>query len=197
MGPDHPDWESYEHSRWGIIYKTSGEKWNWDKKLAEVIPGVDYPAPTCQYCHMYVGDGRWEMNVETKGIWRMGVIPPKEVEFKSGLKDFPYGIKIPPMDKKLEIYSAESKAKRSHWVEMCSKCHSSRFPSMWLDSLDQYMFESWKRIDEAQLIVEGLFAEDLVKTPFFDNDPVAQIVSAVMFAGVCAYLWWDSTRKVE
>ncbi|HSP89349.1 MAG TPA: OPT/YSL family transporter, partial [Vicinamibacterales bacterium] len=41
------------------------------------------------------------------------------------------------------------------------------------------------------------FAEDLVKTPFFDNDPVSQIVSAVMFAGVCAYLWWDSTRKVE
>jgi hypothetical protein len=171
MGPDHPDWESYEHSRWGIIYKTSGEKWNWDKKLAEVIPGVDYPAPTCQYCHMYVGGGRWEMNVETKGIWRMGVIPPKEVEFKSGLKDFPYGIKIPPMDKKIEIYSAESKTKRRHWVEMCSKCHSSRFPSMWLDSLDQYMFESWKRIDEAQLIVEGLFAEDLVKPSPEDRPP--------------------------
>jgi hypothetical protein len=41
------------------------------------------------------------------------------------------------------------------------------------------------------------FSEDLVKTPFFDNDPVSQIVSAVMFAGVCAYLWWDTTRKVE
>lgn len=41
------------------------------------------------------------------------------------------------------------------------------------------------------------FSEDLVKTPFFDYDPVSQIVSALMFAGVCAYLWWDSTRKVE
>jgi putative OPT family oligopeptide transporter len=41
------------------------------------------------------------------------------------------------------------------------------------------------------------FSEDLVKTPFFDNDAVSQIVSAVMFVGVCAYLWWDSTRKVE
>jgi len=41
------------------------------------------------------------------------------------------------------------------------------------------------------------FSEDLVRTPFFDDDPVSQIVSALMFAGVCAYLWWDSTRKVE
>jgi hypothetical protein len=41
------------------------------------------------------------------------------------------------------------------------------------------------------------FAEDLVKAPFFENDPVSQPVSAVMFIGVCAYLWWDSTRKVE
>jgi uncharacterized oligopeptide transporter (OPT) family protein len=41
------------------------------------------------------------------------------------------------------------------------------------------------------------FAEDLVKTPFFDYDPVSQVVSAVMFVAVCAYLWWDATRKVE
>ena len=30
------------------------------------------------------------------------------------------------------------------------------------------------------------YREDLVKTPFFDSDPVAQIVSALMFAGVLA-----------
>jgi putative OPT family oligopeptide transporter len=41
------------------------------------------------------------------------------------------------------------------------------------------------------------FREDLVKSPFFDIDPAAQIVSAVMFVGVCAYLWWDATRRVE
>ncbi len=40
------------------------------------------------------------------------------------------GIKIPPMDKKLEIYSAESREKRRKWVELCSKCHSSRFAGM-------------------------------------------------------------------
>lgn len=41
------------------------------------------------------------------------------------------------------------------------------------------------------------YAESGVKTPFFDNDPVSQIVSAVMFTGVCVYLWWDSTRKTD
>ncbi len=41
------------------------------------------------------------------------------------------------------------------------------------------------------------FSEDLITTPFFDYDPASQIVSAVMFVAVCAYLWWDSTRKVE
>ncbi|OHB88102.1 MAG: hypothetical protein A3C38_05910 [Planctomycetes bacterium RIFCSPHIGHO2_02_FULL_50_42] len=163
MGPDHPDWESYEHSKWGTIYHTFGDRWDWEKRLSEVIPGKDYLAPTCQYCHMYVGDGRWEMNVETKGIWRMGVIPPKEVEFKSGLKDFPYGVKIPPMDKKLEIYSTENDTKRRYWVQLCSKCHGSRFSGMWLDTLDQYMFTSWKEIDEAQLILEELFAKDLIR----------------------------------
>ncbi|MCF6148029.1 MAG: multicopper oxidase domain-containing protein [Candidatus Kuenenia sp.] len=171
MGPDHPDWESYQHSKWGVIYETTKDQWNWEKKLAQVIPGADYLAPTCQYCHMYVGGDRWEMNVETKGIWRMGIIPPKEVEFKSGLKDFPYGIKIPPMDKKLEIYSAESKEKRRKWVELCSKCHSSRFSGMWLDSLDQHMFASWKRIDEMQLVLEKLFADDVIVPSPEDRPP--------------------------
>jgi putative OPT family oligopeptide transporter len=33
-----------------------------------------------------------------------------------------------------------------------------------------------------------------VKTPFFDNDPVSQIVSIALFSAVCVYLWVVSTR---
>ena len=33
-----------------------------------------------------------------------------------------------------------------------------------------------------------------VKTPFFDNDPVSQIVSIGLFGAVCAYLWVVATR---
>ncbi|MBI5836803.1 MAG: oligopeptide transporter, OPT family [Candidatus Eisenbacteria bacterium] len=39
------------------------------------------------------------------------------------------------------------------------------------------------------------FREDLVKTPFFDNDPVSQMISAGMFVALCAYLWWGALAK--
>ena len=41
------------------------------------------------------------------------------------------------------------------------------------------------------------YREDLIKTPFFDRDAVSQSVSALLFAGLCGYLWWNSTRKVR
>ena len=49
----------------------------------------------------------------------------------------------------------------------------------------------------ASLRLFSWYREDLVKSPFFDHDPISQLVSAALFIGVCAYLWWDSTRKVE
>ena len=38
------------------------------------------------------------------------------------------------------------------------------------------------------------FTEDWIKTPFYDNDAVSQVISAVFFVGLCAYLWWRSVR---
>jgi putative OPT family oligopeptide transporter len=34
-----------------------------------------------------------------------------------------------------------------------------------------------------------------IRTPFFDNDPVSQIVSIALFSAVCVYLWVVSTRR--
>lgn len=39
------------------------------------------------------------------------------------------------------------------------------------------------------------YKEDLIKTPFFDVDPVSQIVSAVLFAGLCFYIWYGSLGR--
>jgi putative OPT family oligopeptide transporter len=39
------------------------------------------------------------------------------------------------------------------------------------------------------------YREDLIKTPFFDYDPISQTVSLGLFTAVCVYLWWDATRK--
>jgi putative OPT family oligopeptide transporter len=39
------------------------------------------------------------------------------------------------------------------------------------------------------------YAEDGIKTPFYDNDMVSQLVSIALFIALCLYLWIDSTRK--
>ena len=48
----------------------------------------------------------------------------------------------------------------------------------------------------AALRLFGWYREDLIKTPFYDNEPISQTVSIVLFIGLCLYLWFDSTRKV-
>jgi putative OPT family oligopeptide transporter len=41
------------------------------------------------------------------------------------------------------------------------------------------------------------FSEDWIRTPFYGNDAVSQIVSAVLFVGLIAYVWWASLRHKE
>ena len=47
----------------------------------------------------------------------------------------------------------------------------------------------------AGLRLFGWYREDLIKLPFYDNDPVSQIVSAVGFIGLCLYQWLGATKK--
>ena len=39
------------------------------------------------------------------------------------------------------------------------------------------------------------YDERLITTPFFANEPVSQTVSAVLFIGLCVYLWMGSMRR--
>jgi putative OPT family oligopeptide transporter len=41
------------------------------------------------------------------------------------------------------------------------------------------------------------YAEDKIKTPFYDNNTAAQMVSIILFIALCLYLWIDSTRPVS
>jgi uncharacterized oligopeptide transporter (OPT) family protein len=38
------------------------------------------------------------------------------------------------------------------------------------------------------------FSEDWVQTPFYGNEIASQLVSTVLFAGLCAYLWWGANK---
>lgn len=39
------------------------------------------------------------------------------------------------------------------------------------------------------------FSEDWIRTPFFANDPISQSVSAVLFTGICLYVWFTTLKK--
>ena len=39
------------------------------------------------------------------------------------------------------------------------------------------------------------YTEEWIQTPFFHNEPVSQTISAVLFLGMCAYLWWGSVGR--
>jgi putative OPT family oligopeptide transporter len=39
------------------------------------------------------------------------------------------------------------------------------------------------------------YREDLITTPFYGNDPVSQSVSALLFIGLCLYVWIYSVKK--
>ena len=39
------------------------------------------------------------------------------------------------------------------------------------------------------------YREELIRTPFYGNEAVSQIVSTIFFLGLCAYMWFGSLRK--
>ena len=39
------------------------------------------------------------------------------------------------------------------------------------------------------------FREEWIRTPFYTNEPVSQLVSAMMFVGLCLYVWYGSLKK--
>jgi putative OPT family oligopeptide transporter len=39
------------------------------------------------------------------------------------------------------------------------------------------------------------YSETLIKTPFYANEPVSQLVSAALFIGLCVYVWYGSLRR--
>ncbi|HEX7421734.1 MAG TPA: OPT/YSL family transporter, partial [Thermoanaerobaculia bacterium] len=40
------------------------------------------------------------------------------------------------------------------------------------------------------------YAEERIKTPFYDNNTASQLVAIFVFVALCLYVWIDSTRKV-
>ena len=39
------------------------------------------------------------------------------------------------------------------------------------------------------------YHEDMIRTPFFANEPISQSISAILFVGLCVYVWIGATKK--
>ena len=39
------------------------------------------------------------------------------------------------------------------------------------------------------------YREDLIKTPFYSHEAVSQAVSALLFVGLCLYVWFASVKE--
>jgi putative OPT family oligopeptide transporter len=49
----------------------------------------------------------------------------------------------------------------------------------------------------AALRVLPHFKEEWIQTPFYDNMPLSQSISALLFVGLCLYVWFNSLKKGE
>ena len=45
-------------------------------------------------------------------------------------------------------------------------------------------------------LIQG-YSEDWVRAPFYGNEVISQSVSAALFVGMCAYLWYGAQRHRE
>ena len=39
------------------------------------------------------------------------------------------------------------------------------------------------------------YREELIQTPFYNHEPISQTLSAIMFLGLCLYIWFSSVQK--
>ncbi|MGA2902900.1 MAG: oligopeptide transporter, OPT family [Candidatus Korobacteraceae bacterium] len=47
----------------------------------------------------------------------------------------------------------------------------------------------------AALRVLPKFREDLIQTPFYNNEPISQMLSAIFFIALCLYVWFASVKR--
>ncbi|TAN40096.1 MAG: hypothetical protein EPN25_08910 [Nitrospirae bacterium] len=116
MGPDHAQYEMWDASSHGVIFRARGEK----------------DGPSCVTCHM----NRGSHNV-SRGI-------------ATGLPEA-----LPEMKKQ----------ERDYMVSICSGCHTSGFSARNLAGADNIEQQSRKIVEEARVLVEELYREDLLFPP--------------------------------
>lgn len=117
MGPDHPQWEIYNESKHGILFRANVDKMNLDNE--KWILGEDYnAAPTCATCHMSATN---QMPVTHDIGQRISWNNRPEVSIRADAADQRMGLEGP---------ITAWQVRRDNMKTVCLNCHNTQ----WVDN---------------------------------------------------------------
>ncbi|MDA8139701.1 MAG: multiheme c-type cytochrome [Desulfobacteraceae bacterium] len=157
LGPDHPQFEIYNESKHGAIYRTEGAQWRFDPDNHQWRAGVDFRAPTCAACHMSAITGQYPSShdVTERLSWELQApITIRPDQFKP----FPANT-----DWRLE---------RQKMMAACRQCHSETWTQDHFNNLDQ-VIENYNQqyFTPAKSMMDQLYTAGLVsKEKYFDEE---------------------------
>jgi hydroxylamine dehydrogenase len=153
IGPDHPQWEIYHESPHGIVYETTGYRWDWEAEAGRLSVD-DFPAATCALCH-FGGFGTTETthDVGDRLTWYLfapiSERRPDWEENKSQMQSVCLQCHNPNMVD--EFYAAADRATKAvnAWVEESNTIiapledHGLLSPEPFDEPIDFLFFELW------------------------------------------------------
>ncbi|MBK8232182.1 MAG: cytochrome C [Candidatus Eisenbacteria bacterium] len=182
MGFDHPQWEMYDTSKHGSIYATEGDQWNFDRPVEQWF---DQPneaewgrprAPVCVTCHM--SDGSHE--VRTAWGFLALRLPEPDPEWMQYRAKILQGLGV--LDEKgnptprlgmvvggdlARLQAEDWGSERKKMLGVCSKCHAPSFGAAQMADADSIIKAADALMAEAITVVEGLYADKILKRPAF------------------------------
>lgn len=165
MGFDHPQWEMYSSSKHGVrfLLKQNG-----------ILP-ESVAAPTCQMCHMQ--DGNHAVRTAW-GFLAVRLPMPEDKEWASDRTTILQGLGVldpngNPTARLAIVKSADVvrltqedwQHERDRMINVCTKCHSSRFAKAELEKGDQMIREADRLMAKALRIVTDLYKDGILKKP--------------------------------
>lgn len=165
MGIDHPQWEMYSSSKHGVrfLLKQNG-----------ILP-ESVAAPTCQMCHMQ--DGNHAVRTGW-GFLAVRLPMPEDKEWASDRTTILQGLGVldpngNPTARLAIVKSADVvrltqedwQHERDRMINVCTKCHSSRFAKAELEKGDQMIREADRLMAKALRIITDLYKDGILKKP--------------------------------
>ena len=143
IGPDHPQWEIYQESPHGIAYATSGDDWHWTAE-AGTLTVEDFPAPTCQTCHMSgFGATGTTHDVGDRLTWFL----------------------FAPISERRPVWQEN----RTRMQAVCAECHNANFISEFYEDGDEIVEAVNEWVRESNEIIAPLQENNLMTAAPFDE----------------------------